>query len=115
MARHTVSALRAIIADELAKGMIFEGQITSSQNHFVEGVCHVNGEITVNPSVNVVDTLIHELLHRRFPSWSEVFVRLETARVMRQMSDKDIALTYSKYKRRAKRKTKPVRLRHSDI
>jgi len=113
MARHTVAALKTLIADELAKGLIYEGQIIGSPDQFVEGVCHVNGQITVNPSVNVVDTLIHELLHRRFPQWSEVFVRLETARVMRQMSDKDIALTYSKYKRRAKRKTKPVRLRHS--
>ena len=114
MPRHTVAALRALMVKELAKGLIFEATIVGSKDLFIEGVCCENGEITVNPSVNVVDTLIHELLHRRFPRWSEDRVRLETWRIMKHMSDADIAAWYRKYKRMAKRKTKPVRLRASD-
>ena len=114
MARPKVAYLVSEITDELRKGLIFEAQIVGSKEH-VEGLCRWDsGEITVNPSVSVVDTLIHELLHRRFPKWSEERVRCETWRVIRVMSAKDVAEWYRKYKRLAKRKTKPVRLRASD-
>ena len=114
MPRPTVTFLVESITDELRKGLIFEAQIVGSNEH-VEGLCRWDTqEIMVNPSVSVVDTLVHELLHRRFPKWSEDRVRAETWRVIRRMTTKDMADWYRKYKRLAKRKTKPVRLRASD-
>jgi hypothetical protein len=115
MPRPKVAYLVEEISTELRKGLIFEAQILGSKEH-VEGLCRWDTqEITVNPSVSVVDTLIHELLHRRFPKWSEDRVRLETWRVIRQMTPKEIAAWYRKYKRLAKRKTKPVRLRSAEL
>jgi hypothetical protein len=115
MPRPKVAYLVEEISTELRKGLIFEAQILGSKEH-VEGLCRWDTqEITVNPSVSVVDTLIHELLHRRFPKWSEDRVRCETWRVIRQMTPKEIAAWYRKYKRLAKRKTKPVRLRSAEL
>ena len=115
MARRTVNELLDAITDELKKGLIFEAQILGSKEH-VEGLCSwETQEITVNPSVSVVDTLIHELLHRRFPGWSEERVRCETWRLIKRMSPDDIQRWYRKYQRMVKRKTKPVRLKHSEL
>jgi hypothetical protein len=116
MPRPTVKALVEAVSLELRKGLIYEAPIVGSEDHHVEGLCSwETQEITVNPAPNVVDTLIHELLHRRFPRWSENRVRLETWRVMRQMSDADVQAWYRKYRRLAKRKSKPVRLKSAEI
>jgi hypothetical protein len=115
MARPTIKALIGHITDELGKGRIVEASIVGSRDH-IEGLCNwETREVTVNPSVSVVDTLIHELLHRRFPTWTEERVRIETWRVMRSMSHADVRGWYRKYKLLAKRKTRPVRLRQSEI
>ncbi len=115
MPRRSIKSLLADITEEFKKGRISEAQIVGSKYH-VEGLCNfVSQEITVNPSASVVDTLVHELLHRRFPSWTEERVRIETGRVLYSMSHADVLAWYQKYKRLAKRKTKPVRLRNSDI
>ena len=69
MPRPKVRDLLAAITVEFSKGRIFEAPIVGSKDH-VEGLCNwESGEVTVNPSVSVVDTLVHELLHRRFPKW----------------------------------------------
>lgn len=110
MPRPKVSDLLAAITEELGKGLIFEAPIVGSKDH-IEGLCNwETQEVTVNPSVSVVDTLVHELLHRRFPRWSEDRVRMETWRVMKQFTPADVQVWYRKYKRMAKRKRGPVRL-----
>lgn len=110
MPRPKVSTLLEAITDEFGKGRIFEAPIVGSKDH-VEGLCNwESGDVTVNPSVSVVDTLVHELLHRRFPKWSEERVRVETWRVMKQFSPADVRAWYRKYKRAAKRRRGPVRL-----
>lgn len=115
MARPKVSVLLEAITAELAKGQIFEAPIVGSKEH-VEGLCNwESGEVTVNPAPSVVDTLIHELLHRCFPRWSEERVRLETWRVMKQLTPADVQVWYRKYKRHAKRKRGPVRLRNAEV
>jgi hypothetical protein len=115
MPRHTVKQLVDAVSMELRNGLIFEARIIGGPDEHVEGVCRFDSqEITVNPAPNVVDTLIHELLHRRFPTWSEDRVRRETWRVMRQMTPEDVAVWYRKYKRLAKPKKKPVRLKSAE-
>ena len=115
MSRRRVPELIAAISDELKNGLIFEAPIVGSSDH-VEGLCNFETkEITVNPSPSVVDTLVHELLHRRFPTWSEDRVRCETWRVMKSLSPADVRLWYRKYQRLAKRKTTPVRLRRAEL
>lgn len=115
MPRLKVSYLLAEITEEMGKGQIFEAPIVGSKDH-VEGLCNwESGDITVNPAPSVVDTLIHELLHRRFPKWSEERVRVETWRIIRTLSAADVQVLHHKYKRIAKRRRKPVRLRNAEV
>lgn len=115
MPRLKVSYLIAEITEEMGKGQIFEAPIVGSKDH-VEGLCNwESGDITVNPAPSVVDTLIHELLHRRFPKWSEERVRVETWRIIRTLSAADVQALHNKYKRIAKRRRKPVRLRNAEV
>lgn len=48
------------------------------------------GRVFLNPSVALVDTAIHELIHRLRPKWSEATVRRRTAKIMRGLSNAEI-------------------------
>lgn len=88
---------------ELGSGNIAEGYLPSTKHHYVEG--EIEGRsITVNPAPNVVDTAIHEILHRMYPQWSEGYVRRTTTLLMRRMTDEEIAAFYDEFQRRAKRR-----------
>jgi hypothetical protein len=68
---------------------------------------HQNQDVTINPQVSIVSALIHELIHRRYPQWSERRVRAEEQRAMGQLSQQDIQTWYRRY-RRAVRRRRPV-------
>ena len=95
------------VAIELGKGRIYEATLLDPTHH-LEGLCdQATQSITINPKVSVVDSLIHELLHRRYPAWSERRVLLETRKLMGRLSHHDVTVWYQRY-RRAVRKRRPV-------
>lgn len=61
--------------------------------------------ITINPSHHIVDTLIHEALHELHPHWSERYVRVQTKRIMKAMTDDQVWTLYAEYRRRIQRET----------
>lgn len=62
-------------------------------------LCHgytfQDGEIVINPIVEMVDTAVHEMLHRLRPRWSEATVKRKTTRLLRQMSYDEIDTLYT--------------------
>jgi len=98
-------ALLDELADELAKGRIYEAALIDPTHH-LEGLCD-NGAITVDPQVSIVSTLLHELIHRRYPLWSEAKVRREEKRALGHLSQHDLRVWYRRY-RRAVKKRRPV-------
>lgn len=95
------------IEEEFARGKIYEATLVDPIRH-VEGLCdHATQTITINPKVSIVDSLIHELLHRRYPTWTEQRVRKETARLLGALTSEDLQAWYLKY-RRAVKKRRPV-------
>lgn len=95
------------VAEELSKGRIYEATLIDPTHH-LEGLCdHDAQAVVINPKVSVVDSLIHELLHRRYPTWTEARVRRETRRAMGQLSSHDVEVWYRRY-RRAVKKRRPV-------
>ena len=90
---------------ELGAGSVWEGFIESDPDRYVEGF--IDGhQITVNPAPNVVDSLIHEIVHRMKPEWSEAYVKRETTLLLRSMTDEEIQAFYEEFqRRRRKRKT----------
>src|SRR5690349_15149429 len=90
--------------DELQKGRIFECSVRSDEAQ-VYGL-HDDGNIFIDPRPSILDTLVHELLHRRYPELSERAVRRRTARLVRRMDESTKNRWYAAYNR-LKRKRRP--------
>lgn len=98
----------AALEAELAKGRIYEATLITDDGAHLMGLCdHGTGAITIDPKVAIVSTLLHELIHRKYPHWSEKRVAQAELHTLRQLSQHDIQVWYRRY-RRAVRKRRPV-------
>lgn len=94
-AHPTLDEIRA----ELRKGRIYEAAISEAGLH-ISGVCHSDGKIVVNKySPELADTIAHELIHRMHPRWGEKRVHRETARLIRGMTETEVAALIKAYRR----------------
>jgi hypothetical protein len=93
---------------EFRKGGINEVAI-HSRTEVVYGFQH-GSQVYINPRPAVVETLLHELTHRRYPRWGEARVRKESARLLASLSDADVGRWYRRYQRAARKHRRPVRL-----
>lgn len=87
------------VLTELGAGQIKEAFIPSEKEFFVDGTTEGQA-ITINPVPQVVDTIIHELLHRLYPHWSERYIKNRTSYLMKRMSDEEVQLVYDEYQKR---------------
>jgi hypothetical protein len=94
---------------ELGRGHITEDVTLTSdvKGERLHGV-KCGRHIWINPVWAIVDTAVHELLHRLHPEWSERYVRRTTAFLMNRMTDAEAQTFYDEYQKRAK---KPKRTR----
>lgn len=69
----------------------------------VYGYTFPDGHIEVNAVQSIVDTVIHELLHSLYPTYSESQVKRLTTRLVRQMTDEEILAFYAAYRTRLSR------------
>lgn len=92
---------------ELGAGRITEAFISDGKM-MTDGYFNGSGHITVNPQHQVVDTVIHECLHRAFPAWTERHVRRMTTYLRRRMADEEIQAMYSEFQKRARKRKRPL-------
>lgn len=91
--------------DELQRGKVYECTLRDPAWR-LDGLQH--GEaIYIDPRPAILETLVHELLHRRKPRWSERRVTTEARSLLSKMDDAQIARWWAKY-RAVKRKGRPV-------
>ena len=82
------------IAAAIGAGNIEIGPIHSDRE-FVHGVAYTKtGRIRVNPAIDVVDSLLHECIHRLRHDWKERAVRAKVTQLMRQMSMQEVDRLY---------------------
>ena len=101
-----IIALQVELAHEFKRGDIHEATIQSEGEH-VSGLCE-GQRIVVNPAPEVVDTLLHELLHRRYPRRGEKWVRRTTARLLYYMDTATVKQWYRRYNRKKRTRKTPV-------
>jgi hypothetical protein len=95
--------LFAAVLLELQAGRVKEAYMPGTGPYrFVHGDCATDGEITVNPVHAILDTLIHELLHRLHPDWKETYVRRTTTYLRRRLTDDETQRLYAEYQRTKK-------------
>jgi hypothetical protein len=86
------------LEQELGRVRIVEAPIAK------DGYCHIEGlqqasTIWINPRVAIVEVVIHELLHCRYPSWSERRVNREGRRLLTALDDAGITKWHRRYQR----------------
>lgn len=96
-------SLMVRVWSELGAGRIVEGFIHDAKM-FVDGETSGSGHITVNPVHQTCDTVIHEILHRLYPNWSERYVRRTTTWLRRRMTDEETQTFFEEYNKRVKKK-----------
>jgi hypothetical protein len=103
--RYDGTLLLAVMA-ELGQGRIESGFIhDKSGKLLMDGFCD-GKRVAVSEIIQTVDTICHELLHRRFPHWSEPYIRNRTTYLLRRMTEAQIQAVYDEFQRRAvKRKS----------
>jgi hypothetical protein len=98
--------LENTLAKELKRGGITETHIRHSRLHH-DGLCD-GQKILIDPAPQVVETLVHELLHRRFPRWGERRVNTTAKRMVYNMNAREIRLWYRRYNRTKKTRHTPI-------
>lgn len=96
----THNALFFRLVAELGAAPITEAFITS-ETELIDGLCE-GGSITIAPHNHIVDTVIHELLHRLYPMRSERSIRRTTSQLRKTLTDEEVQFFYDEYQRRKK-------------
>lgn len=93
--------------DELKRGRVYECSLRDTQFH-LDGL--QDGEnVYIDPRCSVLETVVHELLHRRKPRLGERTVTKEAKRLISRMDEPTKAKWWRAYNR-IKRKGRPVEL-----
>lgn len=108
--RNPRPALLVRVLTEIGSGRIWEVYLQHDKL-YIDG--ETDGKsIRINPAPALVDTLIHETLHRLEPGWSERYVRRTTSWLLKRMSDEQIEQLYAEYQRIAIKKKRRERREH---
>lgn len=101
--------LLKVLRAELKKGGIHEATLTAKGWH-LDGLCdHEKGAVYVDPAPNVVETVLHEVLHRRYPRWGERRVDRTAKQLLRSMTTRQVRWWYRQFQSRKTTLTTPVR------
>ena len=101
------------LREEMERGRVYEATLKDDHQHLY-GMCdHGTQAIVIDPAMSIVDTLLHELLHRRYPSWAETRVEKETSRLLSALRTQDVQTWYRRYKKMV-RKRRPVDMAADD-
>lgn len=101
-------ALIGKVFAEVGAGRITSAFIRDGRS-LTDGV-YTGSHIYINEDHQTADTLIHECLHRAFPSWGESYVRRTTSYLRRRMSDEEVIALVGEYRKRAKKRRRPVEI-----
>jgi hypothetical protein len=95
-----------LLFDELQKGKVIECPVRSAEaQHY--GLI-VDDTIYIDPRPAVFDTLVHELLHRRFPAMSEREVTRKARRLVRRMDEEAKRKWWRSYTAIKTKRSRPV-------
>ncbi len=98
-----LNALKAELWKELGEGNIFEAYIEDeAKRERIYGLSECD-KVYLNHAPHVMDTLLHELTHRRFKRWSEKRVLLTASRIIATMDDAEVRRWHKRYQRVAKK------------
>lgn len=100
----------AELEETLAVVRVRETRLVADNEH-VHGLCDYGSHtLHIDPRPAVLDTLLHEALHHRYPSWSERRVAKEATRLVCGMTDADVKRWWRIYQRAKRVSRRPLNL-----
>ena len=94
-----IADVLAELEETLAVVRVRETRLVAVDEH-VHGICDYGSHtLHIDPRPAILDTLLHEALHHRYPSWSERRVSNEAARLVCGMSTTDMRRWWRIYQR----------------
>jgi hypothetical protein len=93
--------------DELQRGRVFECSLRDGGKGFQIDGLQDGQDIYIDPRPAILETLLHELTHRRKPRWGERRVTHEARRLAVRMDEATKARWWRAYNK-IKRKGRPV-------
>lgn len=104
-----LDALKAEVWAELRRGEnIVETELHSHERNKYYGLCVNDRNIYVNPYPSIVETVVHETLHRQHPRWSEARVNTTAIRILNRMSNREVQRWVKQYKSVARKRRTPL-------
>jgi hypothetical protein len=94
------------LVNELRKGRIYERSLRSQGRWQYHGLADTHA-VHIDPRPAVLEILLHELLHRRYPAWSEARVDRTALRLVKSMDEHAKGQWWRQYNR-IKRRARPV-------
>ena len=95
----TPAEMLAELEETLSVTRVYEGRLDAEDAHYF-GLCRQAAHVIhIDPAPAIVGTLVHELLHARYPSWSERRVAREGDRLFRSMAPADVDRWWRRYQR----------------
>jgi len=89
----------AELEETLSVTRVYEGRLDAEGSHYF-GLCRKAAHVIhIDPAPAIVSTLVHELLHARYPSWSERRVAREGDRLFEAMTTADVDRWWRRYQR----------------
>lgn len=100
--------LQAEVWDQLLDGRGISEAYLIDATHLLDGLCQ-GRMVYVNPAPGVVETAIHELVHRVRPRWGERRVQKESRRILVELGDRGVRRWYRQYQQVARFRASAVR------
>lgn len=99
--------LQAEVWNELLDGRDIVEAYVVDPKHLLDGMCQ-GRMVYINPAPSVVETAIHELVHRVRPRWCERRVMRESRRILVQLGDRGVRRWYRQYRHVARQRASTV-------
>lgn len=101
-------ALLRELRAEFKKGSIHEAPLRAKGWH-LDGLCDSEkGAVYIDPAPHVTETILHEVLHRRFPRWGEARVDRTAKKLLRSMNSRQVRWWYRAFQKSKTTLTTPV-------
>jgi hypothetical protein len=103
-----VAEMLAELEEALSVVRVRETRLVANGEH-VHGLCDYGSHtIHIDPRPAIFDTLFHEALHHRYPSWSERRVSNEAGRLVSGMTAADVRHWWRLYRKAVKPSRRPL-------
>lgn len=105
-----VEEMLAELEEQLAVTRVVEARLRGDEpDEQLHGLCDYGRHaVYIDPAPSIIHTLLHELCHARWPSWSERRVERESTRVFVAMDARTVDRWFRQYRKARRRARRPV-------